>query len=194
MKIGILGGSFNPPHFGHLLASQQLVDFGFVDQIWLMPCFAHVWEKKLAPIKDRLQMCRFLENEKIKVSTFEIEQGRAIPTIETLELLEKKYLQHQFFWLIGQKSLQELSKWQEYKKLLKNYKFLVIPQNNNKLKIENCLPASLVGKLEIINHPLWITSNLSSSVIRQRVKKGLSLRGFVPDHIAEYIKKHGLYQ
>lgn len=194
MKIGVLGGSFNPPHLGHLIVSQQLIDFGFVDQVWLMPCYAHVWHKKLAPVKNRLTMCRFLANKKIKVSTLEIDQKKPMSTITTLKLLEKKYPKQQFFWLIGQKSLKELPQWNHYQELIKNYKFLILPQNSKKLKIENCLPSRQAGKLKIISHPLWATSNLSSSVVRKRIKKGLSLKGFVPEKVAAYIKKHRLYQ
>ena len=166
MQIGVLGGSFDPPHIGHLLSAQQLVDFGFCGQVWLMPCFAHVWEKKLSPVKHRLRMTRFLENKKIKVSTLEIEQKKALPTIETLRLLKRRYPQHHFCWVIGGKSLLELPKWRDYEELIKNYYFLIVPEEGG----------------------------ISSSIIRERVKKGLSIKGFVPEEVEAYIKKHGLYK
>lgn len=166
MQIGVLGGSFDPPHIGHLLSVLQLLSFGYVKAVWLMPCFAHVWRKKLSSVKHRLAMVKFLENKNIRVSTIEIEQKRAVPTIETLKILEKEYPLHQFFWIISEKTLDELPKWQDYEKLIKNYDFLIVPE----------------------------VEGVSSSMIRERVKKGLSIRGLVPEKVAAYIKKHGLYQ
>lgn len=165
MQIGIFGGSFDPPHFGHLLSAQQLVDFGFCDQVWLMPCFAHVWGKRLSSVKHRSAMTKLLENKKIKVSTLEIEQKRAMPTIETLKILEKKYPKHNFFWVIGEKTLEELPKWKDYRKLIKNYNFLIVPE----------------------------VEDISSSMIRERVKKGLSIKGLVPEKVRRYIERNKLY-
>lgn len=166
MRIGVFGGSFDPAHLGHLRSCQQLVDSRLVDQVWLMPCYAHVWRKKLAPVKDRLTMTKFLENKKIKVSTLEIEQKRAVYTIDTLKLLSSKYPQHRFVWIISSKSLQDLPKWGDYQKLMKKHYFLVVP--------------------EIVD--------VSSSIVRERVKKGLSIKGLVPEKVKEYIEKNKLYR
>ena len=166
MQIGIFGGSFDPPHLGHLRSAQRLLGHKSVDQAWLMPCYSHVWEKKLSPVKHRLAMTKLLENKNIKVSTIEIEQKRPVPTIETLRILRKKYPNDRFFWVIGEKSLPELPKWKDYEKLISNNDLLVV--------------AEIKG--------------ISSSIIRQRVKKNLSLKGFVSKKVAEYIKNNGLYK
>ena len=103
-------------------------------------------------------------HKNIKVSTLEIKQKRAVHTVETLKLLEKKYPQHQFFWIVSQKSVPELPKWKDYERI-KN-QILIVPE----------------------------IEGISSSIIRERVKKGLSLKDFVPEKIEAYIKKHGLYK
>ena len=164
MQIGIFGGSFNPPHLGHLLSSQRLIDSGSCDEVWLMSCYSHVWEKKLSPVKHRLAMTKLLENKSIKVSTLEIEQKRAVHTIETLKLLQKRYPQHQFFWVVGKKSMPELPEWKDYEKI--KDQIIVVPE----------------------------IKGISSSIIRQRVKKGLSLKNFIPEKVEAYIKKYGLYK
>jgi len=165
MQIAIFGGSFNPPHLGHFLSAQQLVDFGFVDQVWLMPCYAHVWNKKLASPRHRLAMAKFLENKDIKVSTLEIEQKRAVSTIETLKILIAKHPNYRFLWIIGGKSVSDLPKWQDYEELIKNYYFLIVPE----------------------------IMDVSSSIVRERTKKGLSIKSLVPEKVREYIEEQGLY-
>ncbi len=166
MQIGVFGGSFDPPHLGHLLSALQLISFSYCGQVWFMPCFAHVWGKKLSPVKHRLAMTKLLGNKDIKVSALEIEQKRAMPTIETFKIFKKRYPQHQFFWVIGEKTLEELPKWKDYRKLIKNYNFLIVPE----------------------------VEDISSSIIRERVKKGLSIKGLVPEKVEAYIKRNKLYR
>jgi len=164
MRIGIFGGSFDPPHRGHLKAVQNLLVLGKIDEIWFMPCYVHVWDKKLAPARHRLAMTRLLKNQKIKVSVLEIEQKKPVYTIETLKLLNSCYHQHQFFWIIGEKNLSELVKWKEAEKVKKQ--LLIVPE----------IPG------------------ICSSLIRQRIKQGKSIKNLVPAKVAAYIKKHGLYK
>lgn len=128
-----------------------------------MPCYAHVWAKQLAPVKHRLAMAKLLADARIKVSTLEIDQKKALPTVETLRLLAAKYPQHQFFWIVAEKSQAELPKWQDYEKIKRQIKVVAN-----------------------INH-------ISSSLIRQRVRAGQSIADLVPPAVADYIAKHGLY-
>ena len=163
MQVGIFGGSFDPPHLGHLKAAQDLLASGKVNEIWFMPCYAHVWDKKLAPARHRLAMLKLLTRPQLKLSTFEVAKKRPIYTIETLKLLNFRYPQHHFFWIIGEKNLSELVKWKEPEKVKKQ----------------------LLVVLEI--------PGICSSLIRQRIKQGKSIKDLVPEKVAAYIKKHGLY-
>lgn len=187
MQIAVFGGSFDPPHWGHFISSQQLIDFGFADEVWLMPCYAHVWGKKISSVEHRLAMTRLLESRKIKVSTLEIEAERALYTIETLEVLKRQFPKERFFWVIGEKNLAELPKWKDYQKLIKNYQFLVLPQESRWLTLPS-------ANFIFISHPLWVRSNLSSSIVRERVKQGLSLEGFIPEKVRRYVVKNKLYR
>ena len=163
MQVGIFGGSFDPPHLGHLKAAQNLLASARVDEIWFMPCYVHVWDKKLASARHRLAMLKLLTRPQLKLSTFEVAKKRPVYTIETLKLLNSRYPQHQFFWIIGAKSLPELTKWKEPEKVKKQ--LLVVPE----------IPG------------------ISSTIIRQRIKKSQSIKNLVPAKVADYIKKHGLY-
>lgn len=166
MQTGVFFGSFDPPHFGHLRAIQKLLKQGACDQVWLMPCFSHVWGKELAPAKHRFAMLKFLENKNIKVSDLEIKAKKALYTIETLATLKKKYPQHQFSLVISEKTKDELSEWKDYKELIRGYRLLVLPE----------------------------VKGISSSMIREKVKLGLPITGLVPQKVAEYIEKHKLYR
>ena len=189
MKLGAFGGSFNPVHFGHLLSAQQLIEFGFVDEVWLIPCYAHIWNKKLAPLKHRWAMLKLCQTLKIKISDIEVKEKRPMPTIETLELLKKHFPQHQFFWVIGEKTLAELPRWIAYQRLISENHFLVLPQANSSSPLST--PSSNFHR---VFHKDWIVSNLSSTIVRKRCQKGLSLKGLVPQAVADYIQKHRLYQ
>lgn len=165
LKIAIFGGSFDPPHLGHCQLVSQVLASGVVDEIWLMPAFISPLKNSVAPAADRLAMCRFLEREKIKVSDLEIKRGGKSYTLVTTGELKKRFKTYKFYWLIGTDLLGQLDKWYKFQELLKEIEFLVFPR-----KI-----------------------NISSSKIRERVKKGQSVADLVPKEAEEYIRKHKLY-
>ena len=94
MKIGILGGSFDPPHKGHIIIANRLLKLRQFDQIWLMPCYHHPFNKKLSPSQTRLEMIKFLENDKVKVSDLEINQKTISYTVQkgdTVSTIAQKF-------------------------------------------------------------------------------------------------------
>ncbi len=104
LKIGVFGGSFNPPHWGHLLVIQQILDARIVDEIWLMPCYLHSEKRSaLAPARDRLAMLKLLVHgiKRVKISDFELHENKVSYTQETLLALKKKFPQHELYWING---------------------------------------------------------------------------------------------
>lgn len=193
MKITILGGSFNPPHLGHQLVINQILDFTNIDQIWLTPCYQHTFNKNLASVKHRVTMTKMLVNKKIKYCHQEIENKLSGDTIELMELLRKKYPQHQFSFIIGSDNLKAFKKWGQWEKLLKTTPFLIFPRPDFEYNLAKYGLDNSQYKLTLISHPLLVTSHISSTDIRQGIKKGLSITNLVPLKIKEYIKKHHLY-
>src|SRR3989338_4780717 len=105
MKIAVLGGSFNPPHYGHLMVASEVLKRGF-DEVWLMPCFKHAEEKPEIPAKHRLAMARIavktLKNKRIKASGLEIRFLRKKNyTADTAWFLKKRFPRHEFSWIFG---------------------------------------------------------------------------------------------
>jgi len=157
-----------------------------------MPCFAHAWKQVLAPAQDRLEMCQLLVNGKengssqITVSDLEVCRGGTSYTVETVAYL-KSDLQNDYFWIVGSDAISDFSRWREATKLARLIPFLVFLRIDYPIKI---LPPGF----KKIEGPNLVLTNLSSTIVRERVKKGLTTAGLVPKTIEEYIKEKGLYR
>jgi len=194
MKISILGGTFNPPHLGHILIAQQVLEFTPVEQVWLSPCFKHRFEKDLVSAQHRAEMTQFLTNGPIKYSGLEITNRFSGETIELMNFLGKKYPQHQFSFIIGSDNLIQFKKWSQWQKLVKNWPFLVFPRPDFSLDLDKYALTHPAYQFKIIKNPNLVTTNLSSTIIRSRVRKNLSIGKLVHQKVNLYIKKHQIYQ
>lgn len=190
MKIGLLGGTFNPPHLGHVLIAQQVFDFCGVDEVWFVPGFMHSFQKPAAPPADRVSMTKLLAASNqvsritYRVSTLEIDNQLDGNTIHLLPLLPTE---HSYHFVIGSDQLPTFHLWGEWQQLLKEIPFFVFPR----LGYPN---EPLYGGMTMINDPSLVVSNISSTKIRDRVRRGLSIDTFVPQGVGEYIRTHNLYQ
>lgn len=185
MKIGLFGGVFNPPHLGHLMIAQQVLDYTNIKEIWFLPNYGQLPTKPgVAPVKNRLEMATLLMLPKTKVSTIEIDNKLSGNTIDILPFLPKE---HEYTFLMGSDWLAGFTKWGRWEELLEKLPFLVFPRNGH--------PTSpLYKNMTLLSHPNLITSNISSTHIRARVKEGLSIEQFVPKEVAKYIQTHELYR
>ena len=86
MNIGLLGGAFNPPHFGHLMIARQVLDFTNTDEVWFLPNFGQIPPKPVAKVSDRLAMTKLLSMPKTRVSTIEIDNALDGDTINLLQI------------------------------------------------------------------------------------------------------------
>lgn len=185
-KIGCLGLSADPPHLGHLEIARLLLRKKLVDEIWLIPCYAHSFGKPLSEPRHRWQMAKLLERPGIKVSDVEFSRKGKSYTIDTIKILKEKYPSYQFFWIIGSDIVKSKSyeRWKDWDTLKALINFLVVSREG--FKIED-LPANFIlieGKI----------SNISSTNIRERVRHGFSIEKLVPQKVKEYIEKHNLYK
>lgn len=193
MRVVILGGAFNPPHLGHQLIAEQILDFNQAEEVWLTPCYRHTFDKELIAYKHRVAMVKMIIDGKIKYCGLEIDNQLSGETIELMEFLRKEYPQHQFSFVIGSDNLENFKKWGQWERLLETTKFLVFPRPEFDYDLKKYDLDQPEYQLDLIRHPLLVTISLSSSNIRERIKKGLSISGLVPKKVEEYIKKHRLY-
>lgn len=187
MRIGILGGSFDPPHFGHILIARQIKKLMKLDEVWLMPYAKHSWDSTVSSANHRFSMTKLVEEKGIIASNEEIKSKTKNYTIQTVRQLKKKY-PHVFFWIIGSDILPDFKKWKNHEKLVKEIKFIVAPRK------EFPFPSKIQKGFFFISSPEFVTSDVSSSAVRRNINKGLSVTKLVSKPILSYIQKHKLYK
>lgn len=184
MKIGLLGGAFNPPHNGHLMIAQQVLDFTDTDEVWFVPSYGQLPPKPVAPAADRLAMTKLLSLRHTRVSTIEIDHKLDGDTINLVQFLPKE---HTFCFIIGSDQLPTFHLWGRWQEMLQKMPFLVFPRYG--------FPNEpLYANMRVVTHELLIGTNISSTKIRRRTKEGLSIDDFVPHGVAAYIQDHQLYR
>ncbi|MBU1120430.1 MAG: nicotinate (nicotinamide) nucleotide adenylyltransferase [archaeon] len=193
MNIAVFGGSFNPIHFGHLIAAQEILWSGMAEEVWFMPCYKNPLKQNgmTDTAKDRLEMVSLsIEgNPKLRVSELELKRKGESYTIETIRELKKSFPEHGFHWVMGSDLVEEFHKWKEAKEIVKEVKIIVFPlpdfkEINNEL-IKNSEPL-------IVNTP--ITTNISSSLIRERVKRNKPVDYLITRKVQTYLQEHELYK
>lgn len=185
MRIGLLGGTFNPPHIGHVLIARQVLDFTDIDEVWFLPNYGqHPPKADVAPVFDRIAMVRMIEMPKTSISTLEIDNKLDGNTFNLLPVLPKE---HTYQFIIGSDWLPKFHIWGNYKKLLEKLPFLVFPRYGHPTE-------PIYEHMTVVTHPSLISFDISCTKIRQRVKEGLSVANFVPEGVEQYIREKGLYR
>jgi nicotinate-nucleotide adenylyltransferase len=187
MKIAILGGRFDPPHIGHFLVAQQVLDFRKdIDKVLLVPAFQHQWKSIVASPKDRLEMLKSFASSRIEISDVEIKRGGVSYSIDTIRTV-KTETGAEIFWIVGSDILAEFHRWEKTDDLLKIATFLIFPRD------PHALPKVIPQGFEVIRSEKLLTTNFSSTLIRERVRMGKSIKNLVPENVEKYIKEHKLY-
>lgn len=179
MKIGLFFGSFNPIHIGHLIIANYMSEFTDLEQVWLVVSPHNPLKEKkiLSDSRKRLAAVKKAvgKNARIKVSNIEFSLRQPSYTINTLEVIKKKFPQHTFVLIIGSDNLSTFHKWKEYQKILRNYKVYVYPRMSSlKRKSQQILNHS---NIKMVDAP---RIDISSTFIREQLKKGRDVRYFIP--------------
>jgi nicotinate-nucleotide adenylyltransferase len=184
MQIAIFSGSFNPIHNGHLAIAREVLLQGAADELWFLVSPQNPLKKEvdLLPEADRLTMVKIAtENEPgMKVSDFEFHLPRPTYTIRTLENLQTNYPQHEFKLLIGSDNFAIFDKWYEYQRIIDEFGLIVYPRPGFKTEI---LPK--FQNTTFISAPLI---NLSATEIREKLNKGESIKGMVPENVELFLR------
>lgn len=198
MKIAVFGGSFDPPHLGHILIARQVLKYAKMDEVWLMPVASHAFDKKISSPTHRMKMTKFLEINKISASDFEVKLGGMSKTITTMRKLAKAHPKDKFAFIIGSDQLSDFKKWEEWENLIKEFGLIIFPREIVQDKLKELVLKSLGFKklpsnVLLLDSQEIVLTDISSSKIRKRVKDKLSLDLLVPKKVEEYIKKNKLY-
>ena len=196
-KIAMFGGSFNPPHIGHLELAQAFIDRLGLDKLLLIPVFSppHKSGSEMATAQHRLNMCKLLEkyNNKIEVSDIEVIRGGSSYTVDTLKALQALYPDDELFLIIGADMYMSLQSWYQPEQICSLAKICTVSRNNNDTQ-------------ELENHSRFLkrfgcesvildkrVKTVSSTQIRNYLKSGKSLDNLVVPEVYEYIRCNKLY-
>ena len=200
-RLGIFGGTFNPVHVGHLVMARDALERCRLDRVLFMPCARppHKAAHHLAPDADRLAMLRLAirGERRFGVSDLELKRGGTSYTIDTIRALQKKFPRARLHFIIGSDSLYELHAWREIKELLRRCVFITLERPGfppvrttaRALHLEEPWPRRL-ARTVLRGHGI----DLSSTEVRRRVKRGLSIRHLVTPAVDGYIRRRKLYR
>ena len=197
MKIGILGGTFDPPHIGHLVIADQAFTQLRLDKVWFAPVGQppHKDLKRVTATQRRVEMTRLAIQDNPNFELTEADVHRPTPHyITTLfELLCKQHPDWEWYLIVGGDSLMELPRWHEPMRLLELTRLVVALRPGFKpdmATLEQALPG-ISARIEWIDSPLI---DLASRDLQRRAREGLSLRYVVSREVVEYIVTHQLYK
>lgn len=186
MNIAILGGRFDPPHLWHFWTAQQVLEnVPGIDQVWFLPDAANALKPIVAGTMERITMLHYLETGRLRLSTIAAARQATTYTVEIVQELRKDP-NNTYFWIVGSDVTAEFSRWRDYQKLSRMIQFLVIPRKDYPIK-------NLPSGFKRVEGNILL-SNISSSLIRDRVKRGLPISGLVFPEVEDYIRKHNLYR
>lgn len=186
--IGILGGSFNPVHVGHMILASYLSQWGYVDEVWLTlsPRNPLKDPSELIPDLRRLAMLNIAVKGSANIDICDIERSMPRPsyTVRTLELLRERNPDKKFKLIIGSDNWRNFDRWREPQKILDEFGVIVY------LRPGYPVAKSNVEGLEIANAPLL---DISSTFVRQAISRGRDMNYFLPAGVYKYIKDNKLY-
>jgi nicotinate-nucleotide adenylyltransferase len=190
MKTGLFFGSFNPIHYGHLAIANYIIDLAEVDELWFVVSPQNPLKDKaeLAPDFHRLEMVKLaIPANETRMMVCDIEMSMPKPsfTIDTLRTLDEKYPEKEFILILGSDSLDSISQWKDYQKIISDYKIFVYPRKGSNIqKLTASYP------VRIINAP---HVDFSSTTIREKIANREDVSMYIPKEVIEYIIKQRIY-
>ncbi|MCS7250862.1 MAG: nicotinate-nucleotide adenylyltransferase [Anaerolineae bacterium] len=196
-RLGLLGGTFDPPHYGHLVLAEQARIQLDLDRVLFIPAAQppHKPATEVTPIQHRLNMLAraIAGNPFFELSRADIDRPGPHYTVDLLAQLQIAYPDVEFFFLMGSDSLVDLPRWREPYRLIQMAWLAVMPRPGyavHMLLLEQALPG-------ISKRLIWLDApflDISSQDLRRRVGSGGSIRYLVPPDVEIYIYTHGLYR
>ena len=197
-RIGILGGSFNPVHLGHLITAQSAIESFKLDMVFFMPC-------NIQPLKGgrgridsehRLAMVELAISDNLKFDLLDIEiaRGGTSYAIDSVRKIRAMCPTSELFFIIGTDTLRELHLWRDIYQLLDLCGFVTLARPGYDLGGDDALKLRSPWREALLKNTVaGRMIDISSSDIRHRVAEGMSIRYLVPCSVEEYIYKNGLY-
>ena len=199
MRIGILGGTFDPIHIAHLIVAEEARIYLSLEEVVFIPA-GEPWlkaEHPVSPKELRLQMVRLAvaSNPFFRVLALEIERPGPTYTVDTLEILRREWgPTAELYFILGMDTLVDLPRWKEPERVLEICTPVVFARRENSSSVLEELETQLPGlrkKTQVLDGP---TVDISGTELRRRVMQGISIRYLVPFKVEQFIAEHGLYR
>jgi nicotinate-nucleotide adenylyltransferase len=197
-RIGVLGGTFDPVHIGHLILAEEARDQIDLSIVYFVPAGdpPHKRDRRLAPVDDRLRMVELAVegNDRFRPSRVDADRPGPHYTIDMVNIFRRQLPPGgQLYFLMGFDSLAELPRWHEPQQLVAACQLVALTRYNVPLDwdyLESRLPG-IRGRVTLLDMP---ELEIASNQIQARVRSGRSIRYLVPDAVRGYIEREGLYR
>jgi len=195
-RVGVMGGSFNPIHIGHLVTADEARHSFDLDEVVFVPA-GHPWQKDVhdvAPAEHRHMMCVIATSQDptFRVSRIEIDRPGPTYTLDTLRALKEERPLDELFFITGADAILQILTWRDPEAVLREARFIAATRPGYDLdRLEKELPEGLEDRVAIMEIPALA---ISSTDVRIRAREGRPIRYLVPAGVAEYIEKNGLYR
>lgn len=184
-RVGLYGGTFDPPHIGHLLIAEEVRNHLDLDEIWFLPTQTPPHKSgEITQVKHRIEMTKraIANNPFLKLNLIELERTGKSYTVDTIKLLKEMYPDHQFFFIIGADMVEYLPKWHKINELIELIQFVGVRRTG--YSVDSKYPVS------IINIPIF---DVSSTRIRKQLNDKVIPYYYLTEPVRQYIKEHSLY-
>lgn len=196
--IVVFGGAFNPPTNSHFSLAEQLCsEYSEIEKVIFVPVSDRYPKEDLLAADHRVEMLERVceKNPNFEVSTIEVESEELLCTIQTLRMIKEKNPEHDLWFTMGTDNLKQIEGWFGYKELITEFKALVLERD------EDIMEHIVDGKEQLKQHKErfikakeTVRSNCNSTLIRNKLRRGKSIRYLVPDEVYEYIRIRDLYK
>lgn len=197
MNIGILGGTFNPVHLGHLYMAEEAKKALKLDHVIFMPNYIPPHKENTdVSVTDRVEMLHLAlsDDPSFSVSTFEIEKEGISYTFETVEELHRRHPLDTFFFIIGEDSYVNFWRWKNPERILQASEIVVLERSGYRKEDSMKTDTLFQHHHKKAWRVMADTIEISSTDIRRRLKEGLDIKGLVPEKVRTYIKENCLYE
>lgn len=188
MRVGILGGTFDPPHYAHLMIAEEVLEACFLDQVWFMPSPSppHKMEKVITPAPHRIEMVKkaIAGNERFSISLVEFERKGPSYTYDTMKELTFSHPDVRFFFILGADMVEDLPNWDHAGELVQLVDFIGVGRPGFSIH------SVFADSIHEVDVPAF---EMSASFLRERFKENQNTRYFLPDIVRNYIEEKKLY-